>query len=283
MTSDAKVGLLLGLVFIFLIAFIINGLPDFGESGNNNELTTEMVGSGGLGARERKVRREVIERIEPVERQSFTVQSPPSSEKEVRFTMELPKSISAVKEKVEVETARIAESLPVVEKKEGSRLERIAAASPKFYVVGEGDNLAIISKMVYGDEEGNRKVNVDGIFEANRGVLKSPDELYVGQKLIIPPLPGSAPVQVKSKVEKVFSGAEFVKVESIGKRHLPAKVRGVKRSEQYVVQDGDSLWRIAAEELGDGNRYSEIAKLNADILENEDSLFVGMRLKLPVR
>ena len=31
MTSDAKIGLLLGLVFIFVIAFIINGLPNFGN------------------------------------------------------------------------------------------------------------------------------------------------------------------------------------------------------------------------------------------------------------
>jgi LysM repeat protein len=31
MTSDAKIGLLLGLVFIFVIAFIINGLPNFGD------------------------------------------------------------------------------------------------------------------------------------------------------------------------------------------------------------------------------------------------------------
>jgi hypothetical protein len=29
MTADAKVGLLLGLVFIVLIAFLINGLPGF--------------------------------------------------------------------------------------------------------------------------------------------------------------------------------------------------------------------------------------------------------------
>ena len=27
MTSDAKIGLLLGLIFIFVIAFVINGLP----------------------------------------------------------------------------------------------------------------------------------------------------------------------------------------------------------------------------------------------------------------
>ena len=32
MTTDAKVGLLLGLVFIVIIAFVINGLPDFVHS-----------------------------------------------------------------------------------------------------------------------------------------------------------------------------------------------------------------------------------------------------------
>jgi hypothetical protein len=40
MTSDAKVGLLLGLFFIFVIAFIINGLPRFRSDTNSNELTT---------------------------------------------------------------------------------------------------------------------------------------------------------------------------------------------------------------------------------------------------
>ena len=43
MTSDAKIGLLLGLVFIFIIAFIINGLPSFKSEVDNNELTTTMV------------------------------------------------------------------------------------------------------------------------------------------------------------------------------------------------------------------------------------------------
>jgi len=44
MTSDAKIGLLLGLVFIFAIAFIINGLPRFAERGGHSELTTNMAG-----------------------------------------------------------------------------------------------------------------------------------------------------------------------------------------------------------------------------------------------
>ncbi|MEE9370895.1 MAG: hypothetical protein V3W45_05425, partial [Sedimentisphaerales bacterium] len=58
MTSDAKIGLLLGLVFIFIIAFIINGLPRFHSDTNNSELTTTFVSqqdeSPGIADRERK-------------------------------------------------------------------------------------------------------------------------------------------------------------------------------------------------------------------------------------
>jgi nucleoid-associated protein YgaU len=49
------------------------------------------------------------------------------------------------------------------------------------------------------------------------------------------------------------------------------------------VREGDNLWRIAAERFGDGSRYKEISKLNADILKDEDNLVVGMRLKLPTQ
>ncbi|MHC4195622.1 MAG: hypothetical protein ACYSQZ_06730 [Planctomycetota bacterium] len=45
MTTDAKVGLLLGLVFIFIIAFVIKGLPNLHSSKDSNELTTTMVNS----------------------------------------------------------------------------------------------------------------------------------------------------------------------------------------------------------------------------------------------
>ena len=43
MTSDAKIGLLLGLVLIFVIAFILNGLPNLRGHEDSNALTTEMM------------------------------------------------------------------------------------------------------------------------------------------------------------------------------------------------------------------------------------------------
>ena len=49
----------------------------------------------------------------------------------------------------------------------------------------------------------------------------------------------------------------------------------------YEVVEGDSLWRIAEKQLGEGLRYKEILALNPRISE-QDSLSVGMRLNLPV-
>jgi nucleoid-associated protein YgaU len=52
----------------------------------------------------------------------------------------------------------------------------------------------------------------------------------------------------------------------------------------YTVREGDSLWKIAASQLGNGSRFEEIAKLNADVLKGrENNLTVGMQLKIPAK
>ncbi len=295
MTSDAKIGLLLGLVFIFLIAFIINGLPSFNNDKDNNDLTLRIVSPQsdrvGLAAKERKANLEVINPTEaevvrpmvPVEKASSEAMVTAARNEGVRFETPLPKKPQ------DVEKAEAAK-----ETKKGVRTIPSKAVLPKVYVVAEGDSLAIIAKKFYGEEEGNKAVNVNRIYEANRKNLKSADELYVGQKLMIPLLRTS--VQDKSKIKSVFAPKIFEKVESIGKRHFGGERKGdpilrktekwkpvVARTNRYVVREGDSLWRIAAEKLGDGNRFREIFKLNTGILEDEDNLVVGMELKIPVR
>jgi nucleoid-associated protein YgaU len=58
-----------------------------------------------------------------------------------------------------------------------------AQAPPsQFYVVQSGDTLSKISKQFYGDAN-----KYNQIFEANKPMLKSPDKIYPGQNLRIPP------------------------------------------------------------------------------------------------
>ncbi len=285
MTRDAKVGLLLGLLFIFIIAFLINGLPNLRHNANNNELTSKMVSFQNdlpaLGAKERKVK-EVVERSEPVRQMETVRQQPPDNiEKDTstRFKMSLPDSASYVKDVSTEKTAdeiKQAAMATITAKRQSSA----KPSRPKTYVVIEGDNLAVIAKKFYGDEEGNRIQNITKIFEANHKLLKTPGEIYVGQELIIPSL---TTTQDKNETESTFTGGLFEKVKSIGRRQLSSKNVETKQSKVYVVREGDNLWKIAAEQLGNGDLYPEISKLNTDILEDEDTLIAGMRLRLPGR
>ena len=55
------------------------------------------------------------------------------------------------------------------------------ATPPKVHEVQSGDTLSSIAKQHLGDANAYQK-----IFEANRPMLKDPDEIYPGQVLIIP-------------------------------------------------------------------------------------------------
>ena len=49
----------------------------------------------------------------------------------------------------------------------------------------------------------------------------------------------------------------------------------------YTVREGDSLYRIAVKALGDGNRWTEIQKLNAKLIGSDGIINPGMKLTLP--
>jgi nucleoid-associated protein YgaU len=57
---------------------------------------------------------------------------------------------------------------------------------PKVHEVQSGDTLSAIAKKHYGDANGYPR-----IFEANRPMLKDPDDIYPGQVLVIPEQTGA--------------------------------------------------------------------------------------------
>ena len=314
MTSDAKIGLLLGLVFIFIIAFIINGLPKLRGETDSNELTTNMARdeAPGLAARERRFEEEIFAppsptlNKQPTEQLQLSFDSPGADSVDngaARYRTPLPgagvdttdifgrqpaagfdrKSIGPILIEDQSKPPRPAVT---AEKRwpdstEPPKLIRpVKPARPKTYVVSQGDNLGVIAKKFYGAEQGNRVVNVTRIFEANRKLLKSPDGIYIGQKLIIPALPAAILDKAKSSV---LGGSMFEPAKSVGQRHTAGAPVKPELGRFYTVKDGDSLWKISTEQLDNGARFKEIAKLNADILPNADDLKLGMRLKMPAK
>jgi nucleoid-associated protein YgaU len=327
MTSDAKIGLLLGLVFIFVIAFIINGLPNLKPQSSRADVTHNIVPvideNLGVAGRTTRAHEELDWRTAvalqetPVARAESVAEPPrpaveiPSPEMsapghpEIRFESQLPR-IEAILEQITaglqsprepVSTVSMDPVRPVAGPPAGSeRQPPVQAPQPRpaepvtrtveqprpaerTYVVGEGENLSSVAKKVYGPEEGNRIVNVNRIFEANRDVLSSINEVKAGQRLVIPP-----PAPNPDKPADVLPKEQFEKVEAVGRRaSAQAAATPPVESRWYTVQDGDNLWKIARTQLGAGARYEEISKLNTDILQEGKPLPVGTQIRLPLK
>jgi nucleoid-associated protein YgaU len=305
MTSDAKIGLLLGLVFIFIIAFVINGLPGLHQKDDSNKLTTNMVGlesnPSGIGANERRVQMALDQ---PAAGVAGGVQSPevtpgatvtplpqgtPVAAESAQFghssAQPTPGSVGVAPAEmtpavsIDPTVSAPAQNVPAV------NTQPTAAPEPAMYVVQSGDSISGIAKKVYGVKEGVKQKNIDAIFAANRKTLNKINDLQVGQKLVIPSIPGSA--AALSSPAEVLTDKNFTKVESVGQKHSTANTNKpaatAKSGSVYVVKEGDSLWKVAASQLGDGNRYKDIVKLNSDILSSEDDIAVGMQLKMPAK
>ena len=214
MASEAKIGLLLGLAIIFVVAFVINGLPRFGYTNQSDNLETVMdgnppgIGPGvppgilGPGRTHDPVGDETAAGPEDNERSrdSLGVTISPD-ELANHLGPDAPERTNDPGAPGEVMQA-----------------EPVRPAWPKVHVVRKGENLGGIAKIYYGPEEGNRKANVMRIFESNRSLLESPDKIFPGQKLVIPSLWVSG--LDTDKIERIFPDSMFETVESIGRRHL---------------------------------------------------------------
>jgi len=61
----------------------------------------------------------------------------------------------------------------------------------------------------------------------------------------------------------------------------PAGATKATTPRTYTVKPGDTLWRIAARELGDPNRWHDITALNPHVAEHPDLIHAGTVLTLP--
>ncbi len=286
MTSDAKIGLLLSLIFIFIIAFIINGLPNFFRGTDSNKLTQDYLNKLRSydsdithGAREAVEVISNLGRVKGVE----AGESRGNKDNSIRYEQSLPRVGPAVSDSRATNMA--ASLLPVDGRlRETQSAYSVKPSRPKFYVVKDDDSLSTIAEKFYGPKEGCKKQSIEMIFKANKSVLSSPDLIAVGQRLFIPPLKSlnERPRQVIAESgQRLFERADELGSKSLSLASTVQTKSG--RYREYVVKEGDSLWKIAKEQLGNPGRYVEIARLNKDIIEDEEQLVVGIHIKMPSR
>lgn len=312
MTKEAKVGLLLGLVFIVAIAVVLRGVHKTGVGGSDetshlaiknhvadssdDESVSPAVknlqlrpkrtyGNGryGQSQRVRLPRRGYDSNGRSTSRRNVgdaaltVARHTQANSGDVRVAGKAAEDDVAGSAKAAGGDIRYEQMLPgrgdssvdsgaatmgIGTRRSGNSTVTSVKAPGSMYVVADGDNLSKIALAVYGNEAGRKWANVMRIYQANKGRLESMDDLWAGQRLVIP----------------VLAGANSYKT-------APSRISTAPKVSQagrvYVVRENDSLWKIAERELGSGSRYVELAKLNSDVITDENNLWPGVSLRLP--
>lgn len=112
------------------------------------------------------------------------------------------------------------------------------------YTVEVGDSLWKIAEKFFGSGEAWKR-----IFDANKNLIKDPNRIYVGQQLKIYITEG-----------KLIDSAQ---------------------GDLYVVQTGDSLWKISRKVYGAGWFWKKVYNANKDKISDPNILYTGQVLSVP--
>lgn len=142
---------------------------------------------------------------------------------------------------------------------------------PKFatHVVESGETLESISLMYFGTNK-----HADAIARANP--MLSPPDLKAGKQVLVPLDPANVQGVVASRTAddaKVARGPEVSE-----KKTPPQQIL-----QEYQVQEGDSLAKIARDVYGSEKDADIIFRANRDKLSDPSKIKIGQKLKIPVK
>ncbi|MGD0461542.1 MAG: LysM peptidoglycan-binding domain-containing protein [Tepidisphaeraceae bacterium] len=138
-----------------------------------------------------------------------------------------------------------------------------AVVGPSRYTAQPGDSVSRMAAKFLGS---NSRANLQAIIDANPSLQDDPDRVIAGQSYVIP-----------AARQTALAPSTPTVIPTPG----PAGRGGNGREYFYTVQDGDSLWQIANDELGDPSAVDAIKELNASLLKGKDTVIPGMKLRLP--
>lgn len=190
----------------------------------------------------------------------------------------------------------VGSAAPVVERVEPGPVTPPAAAARADagheYVAQAGDNLSKLASRMLGS---NSKANREAIVRANPSLQRNPDLVLEGRKYKAPSRVDSpaAPAAPPALVPVTHSGgtSDIPETVPVVRRTAPVPVTELveplpaarSSTRIYVAKENDNLWRIAAEQLGSGNAWTQIKALNKDVLKGGETVLPNMRLRLPAR
>ncbi|WP_424411459.1 peptidoglycan-binding protein LysM [Pasteurella sp. PK-2025] len=144
--------------------------------------------------------------------------------------------------------------------------------------MGLFDFVSDIGRKLFSKQEDAADAVANHIKEDNPGI----DDLSVRVENGVAILEGNA--ASASALEKVVlmagnvAGITAVNVEQVLIKNGESLASD---DEFYVIQKGDTLWKIAEKTYGNGAKYTAIVEVNKEVIKDADKIFPGQKIRLP--
>lgn len=133
-------------------------------------------------------------------------------------------------------------------------------------------------KLFGGDDDPAEKIQAH-IEEANPGV----------QNLQVEVTDGVATIKGDAESPEALEKAILMAGNAMGIQEVQAgeaTVAGQQAQfggddEFYIIEKGDSLWKIAEKAYGNGSKYTAIFEANREVITDPDKIFPGQKIRIP--
>ncbi len=157
----------------------------------------------------------------------------------------------------------------------------VMAAAGRQYKAESGDSLSKMAGRFLG---GNTKGNREAIINANPSLKANPDMIIVGKTYTIPT---AATAQAPAASPAATNVPRLTENVVIVEETAPAKAQAANApiaptpEHMYTVKQGETLTRIAVEQMGTGDAVSAIVELNK--IKDPNKVVAGTKLRLPAK
>jgi len=141
--------------------------------------------------------------------------------------------------------------------------------------MGLFDFVADMGKKIFGGDDDPAEKIQESIEEDNPGV----SDLKVNFADGVVNISGSAEsAEAMEKAVLLAGNVQGVTEVNIDKLDAPPAAADVQ---YYVIEKGDSLWKIAQEFYGNGNDYPKLFEANKEVIKDPDLIYPGQKIRIP--
>lgn len=132
-------------------------------------------------------------------------------------------------------------------------------------------------KLFNKEEEASQKVT-EHLAEDNPGVENVQVTVENGVATLSGVASNAAAVEKAVLMAGNVAGIAEVKIDGVQIANGEALASD---DEFYVIQKGDTLWKIAEKAYGNGAKYTAIAEANKEVIKDADKIFPGQKIRIP--